>query len=616
MTATACAGTVAAMNAASDTSAKALRIPAVLLVVAAAFSYGFVPERADNDVWWHLKTGKLIVEGRHLPATDPFTFTAENLPWHNHEWLAQAVFYQIFHWGGGVAANLIGLRALIAFKSVLLALAWLLLLWLVHERCRSATLAAGIALLALDVSRYTLYPRPPVFTYFLMAVFLLVLQKWKTRQWPPAVLLALPPATALWANLHGGFLVGLILVALYGAGEVAEHFWWKGEAAGAGWAVPLRHRLSWLGGVFLACLAASLCTPYHYHLYELPFRVMSSTALVKTIAEMRSPLDPAVARFYLSFFLMAVLLVSGLAAARYLGAARPPAADLFILLFFGYQAARHTRHLPLFAIACAPILGHAAGQILDRYGELVRRRIAWIAAAVLIAAFVYLGGVRHFPETYWNRNRHLARGVTYIEINFPKEVCDFIERNDFSGRMFNPVNCAGYLIWRLSPELHKIFTDSRFDIFGDQFIWHEWAVRHGIEREDWDRIAWERLGLTEREGRHVRERCGGDGWAEILDRWQINYVIAERSWPGLNKLRGATQWESVFQWIKPFEPREGYEIFIRRTPENFALISNCRRLFEEYQRRYRAERRAEAPARRQRELPAPPFEKPGKNTTP
>jgi len=587
------------MKTASDSSHLVLQVVSVGLVSLAAFSYGFVPIRACNDVWWHLKTGKLVIEaGYHLPANDVFTFTAEDIPWHNHEWLAQIVFYKIFQWGGGEAADLIGLRLLIAFIALATAATFGCVLFLVRQRCRCMPLAALIALLALDVSRYNLYPRPPIFTYLLMAIFLLVLSNWKSRKWPRAILLTLPPLMALWANLHGGFLVGLLIVGIYLAGEVIEYFFWKPESeqrTGGKSDEPkadFKSRLAWVSGTFAACLLASLGTPYHYHLYELPLRVMKSSALIKTIAEMRSPFAPDVAQHFIAFFVMAALIVIALAASRAVSRNRPPAADLLILLFFGYEAVRHQRHLPLFAIATAPTLGWATGQLLDRAGEQLRRNAGRLAlAAITVLAGYWTGwpGVperlpwRESPETYRNRNAYLASGVTYIEANFPKDVCDFILAQEIPGRMFNPINLAGYIIWRLSPEKHKLFTDNRFDIFGDRFVWDEFIVRIGIEQTDWDNIAWEKIGLTDREGERIREQCKSAGWSDILDRWKINFIVAEKSWPLCRKLSATQRWDRVYSWIKPpyVDSLDGYEIFVRRTDENRELISRCRRYSEQ-----------------------------------
>jgi hypothetical protein len=71
------------------------------------FSVGTVPIRADNDCWWHVKSGKFIVENG-LPEKDVFTYTAADTEWHNHEWLAQVIFYKVYQAGdasgfGGLA---------------------------------------------------------------------------------------------------------------------------------------------------------------------------------------------------------------------------------------------------------------------------------------------------------------------------------------------------------------------------------------------------------------------------------------------------------------------------------------------------------------------------------
>jgi hypothetical protein len=577
---------------ATDPSSSPLKALAVALVVVAAFSYAFVPVRACNDVWWHLKTGKLILEaGGRLPVNDPFTFPARDIPWHNHEWLAQIFFYKLFQWGGGVAANLIGLRLLVAFVALATAATFLLVLLLVEERCRCTPLAAAIALLALDVARHNLYPRPPAFTYLFMAAFLLILQNWRAQRWPRWTLALLPPTMILWANLHGGFIIGLLLIGFYGAGEVAEHLLWKKGDVGPKMTDPpdepqrsWRLRLLWLCGTFGVCALATLCNPYGYHLYELYFRVMGSSALVKTIAELRSPFGPD-ARHFLSFFIMGGLIVATLGVVRFTKRTHPPATDLLILLFFGYEAVRHIRHLPLFGIACAPILGWTSGQLLDLAGGQLRRRVAWLSTAAAILFASYCIGWRSFPETYWNRNAALAGGLTYIEINFPKDVCDFIVQNEVPGPMFNPVNVSGYLIWRLSPEAHKLFTDNRFDVFGDRFIWDEFVVKHGIEANDWDRIDWQKAGLTDREGRQVRDQCKSSGWTDILDRWKINFVVAERSWALCSRMSASPAWERVFSWVKPpyVDPSDGYDVFIRRTEANRETISRCKRYFEQMQ---------------------------------
>jgi hypothetical protein len=64
----------------------------VLFVVVAIASVG--PVR-NYDFFWHLATGRWIVEHRALPATDPFTIASDRVPWINGEWLFEVVLYAL-----------------------------------------------------------------------------------------------------------------------------------------------------------------------------------------------------------------------------------------------------------------------------------------------------------------------------------------------------------------------------------------------------------------------------------------------------------------------------------------------------------------------------------------
>jgi hypothetical protein len=56
----------------------------------------------DPDLWWHLRTGQLIVDTGLVPHSDPFSFTRAGSPWVSHEWLSEVVFYEIWKFAGAV----------------------------------------------------------------------------------------------------------------------------------------------------------------------------------------------------------------------------------------------------------------------------------------------------------------------------------------------------------------------------------------------------------------------------------------------------------------------------------------------------------------------------------
>src|SRR2546423_11452576 len=56
---------------------------AILVVIAGAA----VGPIRSYDFFWHLATGRWIVEHHALPKYDPFTLAAAHVPWINGEWL-------------------------------------------------------------------------------------------------------------------------------------------------------------------------------------------------------------------------------------------------------------------------------------------------------------------------------------------------------------------------------------------------------------------------------------------------------------------------------------------------------------------------------------------------
>ncbi|MFH0793422.1 MAG: hypothetical protein V2A74_05255, partial [bacterium] len=253
------------------------------------FTFSFTPLRTSTDEWWHLKTGKWIWEHGDLPKNDIFAFTSENYRWDNHEWLTEVVRYEIYHWGEARKAG--GVRTVIAAKSAVLVVTFALIFYLLWRRTNEWELSVLFTLIAAAVARRTFYPRPPVVTYFFVALFLLLLYAHREKRLSPYWLGVLAPLMTLWANLHGGFILGLVVLGLFLAGELIELIYFKFlsdsslEIEGRG----LWRHVGLYGILFVLCFLFSLLTPYGFRLYQLTYRVMHDTALVRVIGELLPP---------------------------------------------------------------------------------------------------------------------------------------------------------------------------------------------------------------------------------------------------------------------------------------------------------------------------------------
>ncbi len=162
----------------------------------------------DPDAWWHLKTGEYIAAHRHVPHTDPFSYTRAGAPWVAHEWLTDLTLYGIYRvasWGG----------LILVFAAILSAAFFLLFL-----RCAGSPYIAGILTLFGAWATAPMWGvRPQMLSLFLASLWLWILERSERNHnllwWTPLVML-------LWVNLHAGFALGIALLLLFLASEIVE----------------------------------------------------------------------------------------------------------------------------------------------------------------------------------------------------------------------------------------------------------------------------------------------------------------------------------------------------------------------------------------------------------
>jgi hypothetical protein len=394
----------------------------------------------DLDVWWLLRSGAYMVETRSFPRVDPFSGPAHGAPWVNHAWAFQLVLYGIYQLAG--TTGMILLQALFAVATFAV----------LYGLLRREGAAQGWALTVVAVGALaSRAPRPQLVTYLGLAVFWAILRDWRDgrarRLW------WLPPATIIWANFHGGYMVGPVLIGLTLVGEL----WDRVLGTPADGAASDR-RPRELAMVLGASLLATLVTPFHFHAVLFPFQVLSDQLAQAFIIEWTSP----------PFQYGAIRLVEGLVlltlALFLAGARRCPAADVVVLaafLHFGLQA---LRNIPLLIVVLLPILTRALTHVL------ADRAPALIAASGLPPrrTAVALGAVALAFAVWWN---FPSRGVKDVLPRvgvadvFPAGAVEFMQRNHPPGPLFNEYGWGGYLIWRLYPD-YRVSIDGRMAVHG------------------------------------------------------------------------------------------------------------------------------------------------------
>src|SRR5580698_4254178 len=194
----------------------------------------------DPDTMWQITVGQWILDHHAVPQTDVYSFTMRGQPWISTQWLAQVLYaktYAVAGWSGPVVLAATAIAATFA----------LLTKFLTRHFSESTTLVFVAAGLALSVPH--LLARPHVLAMPMMVAWVGGLIAAADRRGAPSYWLL--PLMALWANLHGGFVFGLVLIA-----PVALDAVWSA-------APHLRKSLALRWAAFaVAALAAGCCTPY------------------------------------------------------------------------------------------------------------------------------------------------------------------------------------------------------------------------------------------------------------------------------------------------------------------------------------------------------------------
>ena len=214
------------------------KLPGLLLavMVACVLAFAWSGTAADPDLWGHLRFGRDILDAGAIPAEDPYSFSSDR-PWINHEWLSEVTMAGAYGLGG--SAGLVGLKLLIAAGAFSI-------LWIALRRAGVHPPAAAGLLVAAAVGAYGLMltVRPQLFSMLLFVMLLALLNEvWRGRR---RALLWMPLLFAVWANAHGGWIVGIGVLAAWAAGV----------------AIAGRVPWAWAAGSVLMALAGSLATPY------------------------------------------------------------------------------------------------------------------------------------------------------------------------------------------------------------------------------------------------------------------------------------------------------------------------------------------------------------------
>ena len=428
------------------------------LTIGIIFVIAVIPLK-DPDLFWHLANGRLIQSSDSIPRSDPFSFTMYGKEWICHEWLSDVAMYIVYDRLGPVVLSIAG-GAVVAASFGLVA-----------ARCPASPFIAAFCTLLAAFASAPLWGARPQMISLLLASLTLYIAEGRGPLW------ILVPLGALWANLHGGFFLGTVIVGVFAVGEAIDVLRTKDKAGG--WRAVTAPALATIG-----MAASPLLSPYGTKLLMYPFETLFSPAMREYIIEWFSP------DFHNVAFQPLALLLLALMASLALSKKRPSSTHLLLLLGTTYAALSSGRHVPLFAIVAAPVLSEQIANIGARYRagtsdagaedssthELLTQRpsttlgvtFALLVAAVLAVSFV------------WRLRPVVSADQTDGPVHSPIQALQFMQDSGLGGNLFNKYSWGGYLIWHGE----MVFIDGRADVYGDEFLRQYMHIYRGLVSPD------------------------------------------------------------------------------------------------------------------------------------
>ncbi|MDH5542211.1 MAG: hypothetical protein OEY64_04515 [Nitrospinota bacterium] len=389
----------------------------LILTVSAGFILSLF-QIVSYDVWWHIASGRWMVENLGFPFKDPFSFTTAGAKWVFHNWLFDLPLFAVH--------QISGVDGLVVFRAILVALFSASLYFLFRLKVpawQSALLA--IAVIASLRLRFFLRPILASDILFVLVLFQLVRLYGRERlSMSVRDLYKVPLLIFFWSNLHAGVVFGLITAGTFLLSSIVERRNWKPFAA-----------------LFGASFIAGLVNPNHIHIYLYSFRYLLFKKEVAFLNAEHAPPPlpwelPQLTIYWLVIFAAMVLIFAR--------ARKAPPYAVMLVAGFGYLGLTSFRGMEPF---CIVSLFTVVTLWQNRIENIRLKQVVYLA----IMAIVSIAAVYSQPLD-------TGRGIAMDRI--PVSAVDFIEKVPMEGEMFNSHPFGGYLIYRLYPS-RKVFIDGR-----------------------------------------------------------------------------------------------------------------------------------------------------------
>ena len=471
---------------------------------------------ADGDTAWHIRVGEYILDTHSVPTEDIYSHRSPPIPFTAHEWLSELVMATVYRFSG--------LSGLVVFFAFIIASIYYFVFKIEQRKNYNILVVVGVSVLIIAPSIIHWLARPHIFSLLFFLIYYHVLNQYQFEDRNRMLLLI--PLMLLWINMHGGFLVGFLLLGTFLAGNMIQTFTHKKTER-----YLFKEKTRTIAFTIIGCLCASLINPYGYHLLIFPLKFFSQTLMIHNVNEFLSPNFHNLPIKLFEFVMLTAILVICLSKDRM------KIIEVLLLVGFLHMALYSVRYILLFVIIVTPVLTRQIQILLSgsssKLSTYVKNKGAgiseidkkssgsvWILSIVIAVSILTVSGkISHS----FNDNKK------------PLAAIEFLMKNKIPGNMMNSDEFGDLLIYKAYPE-YKVFIDGRMDMYGEKKL-----------KEYSDIIFF------------------NTGWEKIIEKYNVNWMIIPTK-------SGHSRYLLVNDYWKLIYSDKVANIFIRNTENNQPLI--------------------------------------------
>jgi hypothetical protein len=414
-------------------------------------------------------------------------------------WIADVIFYQVYRtWET---------KGIIILRSLLLLLFLITVFLTIKKQYVPYVLALLLTAGVFSVVKESVGERPQLFTFLVFSLTYYVLEDARLNM--TRKIFFIPLFMVLLSNMHPGYIICLVLVSIYLAGE------------GFRWFFSRSRRNTLFRDIAVVWALSIILSAFNPNAFA-PLTSIISTVQgehAKYIMEWVSPLTMYTGSFApVNYSFIAVFLFSLLG---FLSIRKTGATHLLLIICFTIMGMRSMRYMVFYMCILAPVIGKIMMDLkeIKTIEKLIPKLKRWEMfvnmTACVIGTVLVFNVIPSFARDTFKNNTFSA---------VPKGAADFLSTVEIQGNMFNEYSFGGYLIWRLYPH-KRVFIDGR-----------------GLEYDVYEEYV-----------RAINANSQGpQTWKHILKKYNITHIVMSplfafgEIYPLLEQLFISRDWELIY----------------------------------------------------------------------